>query len=155
MLYTKQIPEYIQIPSNIIVLDYFDETSLFGQGFCGQSFCIVVADLTAEQIETIKKHDKCPVHFNNDDNIGFGYALSLAVSGFIQEPDVLQQSGLTNTWDMPLCEIDSRLMCSSYIDHINSYRKDAKIGDVTADLLIAKRLDILAIETKALNKEDK
>ena len=150
MLYTKQIPEYAQIPSNIMVLDHFDETSLFGQGFCGQSFCIVVAELTAEQIETIKKHDKCPVYFNNDDNIGFNYALSLAVSGFIQETNVLEQSGLTNTWDMPLLEIDSRLMCSSYIDHINIYRNKATISDVTADTLIAKRLDILEIELNAL-----
>lgn len=145
MLYTKQIPEYAQIPQNIKILNQFDENAVVGQ-----EFCIVVAELTPEQLEIVKKHDKCPIHFDNDGDLGFNYALSLAVIGFIQEHEALEQSGLTSTWDMPLIEIDSRLMCSSYIDHINTYRKDAKIGDVTADLLIAQRLNILGIELNAI-----
>lgn len=151
MLYTKHIPEHAQIPADIKILNQFDETTLVGK-----EFCIIVAELTPEQLELVKKHDKCPVRFTDTDT-NFSYALSLAVIGFIQEHEALSQSGLTNTWDMPLIEIDSRLMCSSYIDHINLYRNKAAISDVTADLLIAKRLDILGIELNALNttQEDK
>lgn len=147
MLYTKHIPELAQIPADIKILNQFDETTLVGK-----EFCIIVAELTPEQLELVKKHDKCPVRFTDTDT-NFSYALSLAVIGFIQEHEALSQSGLTNTWGMPLIEIDSRLMCSSYIDHINTYRKDAKIGDTTADTLIAQRLNILGIELNALKHD--
>lgn len=148
MLYTKQIPEHAQIPDNIKILNQFDETTLVGK-----EFCIIVAELTPEQLELVKKHDKCPIYFDIKSDTGFNYALSLAVIGFIQEPNALSQAGLTNTWGMSFDEIDSRLMCSAYIDHINTYRNDNKLGNVTADLLIARYLDMLELEIKALNNK--
>lgn len=148
MLYTEQIPENAQIPPNIKVLNHFDETDVFGT-----DFCIVVAELTEEQLEIVKKRDKCPIYFDIKSDTGFNYALSLAVIGFIQEPNALSQAGLTNTWGMSFDEIDSRLMCSAYIDHINTYRNDNKLGNVTADLLIARYLDMLELEIKALNNK--
>ena len=116
-------------------------------------FNVFMIDLTEEQLEIVKKQDKCPIYFDIKADTGFNYALSLAVIGFIQEPNALSQAGLTNTWGMSFDEIDSRLMCSSYIDHINTYRNDNKLGDVTADLLIARYLDMLELEIKALNNK--
>lgn len=148
MLYTKHIPEYAQIPDNIKILNQFDETALVGK-----EFCIIVAELTPEQLEIVKKLDKFPI-FNSDAD-AFESALNTAIWGFLQTPESLEISGLGDTSVMSYDEIDSRLMCCSYIEHVNSLRNNGKLGDITANLLIAKRLDILAIETKALNKEDK
>lgn len=147
MLYTKQIPEHAQIPDNIKILNQFDETTLVGK-----EFCIVVAELTPEQLEIVKKHDKFPIFNSNAD--AFESALNTAIWGFLQTPESLEISGLGDTSVMSHDEIDSRLMCCSYIEHVNSLRNNGKLGDITANLLIAKRLDILAIETKALNKEN-
>lgn len=148
MLYTKQIPEHAQIPADIKILNQFDETTLVGK-----EFCIIVAELTPEQLELVKKHDKFPI-FNSDAD-AFESALNTAIWGFLQTPESLEISGLGDTSVMSHDEIDSRLMCCSYIEHVNSLRNNGKLGDITANLLIAKCLDILAIETKALNKEDK
>ena len=148
MLYTKHIPEYAQIPADIKILNQFDETALVGK-----EFCIIVAELTPEQLEIVKKLDKFPI-FNSDAD-AFESALNTAIWGFLQTPESLEISGLGDTSVMSHDEIDSRLMCCSYIEHVNSLRNNGKLGDITANLLIAKRLDILAIETKALNKEDK
>lgn len=60
MLYTKQIPEHAQIPKDIKILNQFDETTLVGK-----EFCIIVAELTPEQLEIVKKLDKFPI-FNSD-----------------------------------------------------------------------------------------
>lgn len=148
MLYTKHIPEHAQIPADIKILNQFDETALVGK-----EFCIIVAELTPEQLEIVKKHDKFPIFNSNAD--AFESALNTAIWGFLQTPESLEISGLGDTSVMSHDEIDSRLMCCSYIEHVNSLRNNGKLGDITANLLIAKRLDILAIETKALNKEDK
>lgn len=148
MLYTKQIPEHAQIPADIKILNQFDETSVVGK-----EFCIIVAELTPEQLEIVKKLDKFPI-FNSDAD-AFESALNTAIWGFLQTLESLEISGLCDTSVMSHDEIDSRLMCCSYIEHVNSLRNNGKLGDITANLLIAKRLDILAIETKALNKEDK
>lgn len=147
MLYTKQIPEHAQIPKNIKILNQFDETALVGK-----EFCIIVAELTPEQLEIVKKHDKFPIFNSNAD--AFESALNTAIWGFLQTPESLEISGLGDTSVMSHDEIDSRLMCCSYIEHVNSLRNNGKLGDITANLLIAKHLDILAIETKALNKEN-
>lgn len=147
MLYTKQIPEHAQIPSDIKILNQFDETSVVGK-----EFCIIVAELTPEQLEIIKKLDKFPI-FNSDVD-AFESALDTSIWGFLQAPESLEISGLGDTSVMSHDEIDSRLMCCSYIEHVNSLRDNGKLDDTIANLLIAKRLDILAIETKALNKEN-
>lgn len=149
MLYVKQIPENHKISDKFKVVNQFREEDV-----AGSFFCIVCADLTPEQVEIIKKVDNFPIFNVDPENLDSD--LDTAFWGFLQSYEALKLTGLlTDLGAMSKLEIESRLMCCSYIDHINVLKQANMIDLANTDTLIEGQLKLLELEVKSLIKENK